>query len=105
MNAPDQITVTFGGTQYAGRRLSPDQISALHSAPKDDTVLILDLFEDMARYAFGEDGFRDHLRARARGAATVDGFIKLMVKFMEASQEPEPEHAEAPVPDTFKSHA
>ena len=108
MNAPTQVTIEFGGKQYTGRRITPDQISAIR-AVRDDAGLMLDLFEDMAAYAFGEDGFREHLRARARGAATVEGFIKLMIKFMEASagmDEPDPEHATAPdVPDTFKAHA
>lgn len=111
-NAPitDPVTIWFAGRKYTGRRLTADQVSAIRSV-RDDGALMLDLFEDMATYAFGEDGFREHLRARARGAATVEGFIKLMVKFMEASaktdeSEPEPEHAAAPdVPDTFKAHA
>lgn len=103
MNAPDQITITFAGKQYTGRRLSTDQILAIRPV-RDDAGLMLDVLETFARYAFGEAGFVEHLLARARGEQTVEGFIKLMVKFMEASAEDgTADTAPAPeIPATFR---
>lgn len=109
MDDTQTISMHFGGREYTGRPLSADQILAIRSIPTNDTALMLDVMEDLARYAFGEDGFREHLRARARGSQTVAGFIKLMVKFMEASlehiqaQKEEDTYASPDVPDTFKA--
>lgn len=108
MDDTQTIRVFFGGREYIGRPLSADQILALRSVPETDTPLVLDIMEDLARYAFGEDGFREHLRARARGSQTVEGFVKLMVKFMEESMkvlQAEDETSSSKIPETFKGSA
>lgn len=100
MDDAPQITITFGGRKYAGRRLTSDQILSVRSG-RNDTGLMLDVLEELARSAFGEAGVREHLLARARGTATVEGFIKLMVAFMDEclkSINAESEAQEAPAP-------
>lgn len=101
-NAPDIVTVSFAGCEYTGRRLTADQISALGPA-RDDTSLTLTLFEAMARYAFGEEAHRQNLVERAAGTATVESFVKLMVKFMEASMADQDNDPAADQQDTAAS--
>lgn len=93
----DTITITFGGKEYTGRRLTADQITAMRSV-RDDAALMLDVMEAMAVYAFGQEERNRHIVEQAAGKSTVEGFIKLMVKFMEASLEvPAEDVSAAPV--------
>lgn len=105
MDDAPQITITFGGRKYAGRRLTSDQILAVRSV-RDDVGLMLDVLEQLARSAFGHEMFVNHLIDRARGVATVEGFIKLMVAFMDESLKSinaESEAQEVPAPPAATS--